>query len=86
MQPWDCRAGHNAALIRTDGTLSPCFNLISYDHDWGRIWAPKFEKEELRALKENCLPLCSSTCFYNIGHYYNLRAIPEWVHKHVRVG
>jgi MoaA/NifB/PqqE/SkfB family radical SAM enzyme len=86
MRPWDCRAGHNAALIRTDGTLSPCFNLISYDHDWGRIWDPKFEKEELRALKENCAPFCSSTCFYNISHYYNLRAIPEWVRKHVRVG
>jgi MoaA/NifB/PqqE/SkfB family radical SAM enzyme len=86
MRPWDCRAGHNAALIRTDGTLSPCFDLISHDNDWGRIWEPKFEKEELRALKEKCLPFCSSTCFYNIGHYYNLRAIPEWVQKHVRVG
>jgi MoaA/NifB/PqqE/SkfB family radical SAM enzyme len=86
LQHWDCRAGHNAALIRTDGTLSPCFDLISYDHDWGRIWEPKFEEEELRALKENCLPFCSSTCFYTMGHYYNLGAIPEWVKKHMGVG
>jgi MoaA/NifB/PqqE/SkfB family radical SAM enzyme len=34
---WGCRAGHNGALIRTDGTLSPCFDMICHDHDWGRI-------------------------------------------------
>lgn len=84
--PWDCRAGHNGALIRTDGTLSPCFDLISYDHDWGRIWQPKFNEEELQAVKERCLPLCSSTCFHTMCHYYNLSAIPEWVRKHTRVG
>jgi MoaA/NifB/PqqE/SkfB family radical SAM enzyme len=61
MRAWDCRAGHNGALIRPDGTLSPCFDLISYDHNWGRIWEPHFDEEELRA-------------------------IPEWVLKHVRVG
>jgi MoaA/NifB/PqqE/SkfB family radical SAM enzyme len=83
---WDCRAGHNGALIRPDGSLSPCFDLIYYDHDWGRIWAAKFDQEELHAVKEKCLPLCSSTCFYTMGHYYNLQTIPEWVRKHTRVG
>ncbi len=86
MQHWDCRAGHNGALIRPDGTLSPCFDLISYDHDWGRIWEPNFAEEELRSVKENCLPLCSSTCYYTMGHYYNLRFIPQWVSKHIRIG
>ena len=86
METWDCRAGHNGALIRPDGTLSPCFDLITYEHDWGRIWAPKFNEEELRAVKEQCLPLCSSTCFYTMGHYYNLHTVPEWVRKHTRVG
>jgi MoaA/NifB/PqqE/SkfB family radical SAM enzyme len=83
---WDCRAGHNGALIRPDGSLSPCFDLITYDHDWGRIWEPLFDQTELQAVKEKCLPLCSSTCFYTMGHYYNLRTIPEWVRKHTRVG
>ncbi len=86
MHPWDCRAGHNGALIRPDGTLSPCFDLITYDHDWGRIWEPNFYEEELRAVKERCLPMCSSTCFYTMGHYYSPQAIPEWVRKHMRVG
>jgi MoaA/NifB/PqqE/SkfB family radical SAM enzyme len=83
---WDCRAGHNGALIRPDGTLSPCFDLISYEHDWGRIWEPRFDKERLQAVKEKCLPLCSSTCFYTMGHYYDLRTIPQWVRKHTRIG
>jgi MoaA/NifB/PqqE/SkfB family radical SAM enzyme len=86
MRPWDCRAGHNGALIRPDGTLSPCFDLISYDNDWGRIWEPKFDEEELLALKEKCLPHCSSTCFYTMGHYYHLSYLPEWIRKHTRVG
>jgi MoaA/NifB/PqqE/SkfB family radical SAM enzyme len=86
IRPWDCRAGHNGALIRPDGTLSPCFDMITYDHDWGRIWSPRFVKEELDALKKRCLPLCSSTCFYTMGHYYNLHFFPEWILQHVRVG
>jgi MoaA/NifB/PqqE/SkfB family radical SAM enzyme len=86
MRPWDCRAGHNGALIRPDGTLSPCFDLITYDGDWGRIWEPRFEPERLSALKEKCLPNCSSTCFYTIGHYYNGRVFSEWIRKHLRAG
>jgi len=86
MQPWDCRAGQNGALIRPDGTLSPCFDMISYDHDWGKIWEPHFDMEELKKLKEKCSPLCSSTCFCTMGHYYKLHTIPEWVRKHTRVG
>lgn len=86
IMPWDCRAGHNGALIRPDGTLSPCFDMITYEHDWGRIWAPRFREEELSALKKRCLPHCSSTCFYTMGHYYNLHCFPQWIRKHVRVG
>ena len=86
MRPWDCRAGHNGALIRPDGTLSPCFDLITYDDDWGRIWEPKFEPERLRAVKEKCLPQCSSTCYYTMGHYYDGRAFSQWIRKHMLAG
>ena len=86
MQPWDCRAGHNGALIRPDGTLSPCFDMITLDHDWGRIGKPRFEPEELDELKKKCNLNCSSTCFFTMGHYYNMKTLHEWVMKHVRVG
>jgi len=86
MEPWECRAGHNGVLIRPDGTLSPCFDLITHDADWGRIGAPRFDAAELRELKRRCTPLCSSTCFYTMAHYYDGRAFPEWIRKHLRLG
>ena len=86
MRPWDCRAGHNGALIRPDGSLSPCFDLITYDHDWGRIGEPKFDPAELQAVKKRCMPYCSSTCFHTMAYYYQLKSVPQWVRKHIRVG
>jgi MoaA/NifB/PqqE/SkfB family radical SAM enzyme len=86
MRRWPCRAGLNGALIRPDGTLSPCFDMMFYDYDWGRIWEPRFDREELKALKTKCLPECSSTCFCTMGYYYSLRSLPEWVRKHMQVG
>ncbi len=86
IKPWDCRAGHNGALIKPDGSLSPCFDLITYDHDWGRIWEPKFNEVELQAVKKKCMPYCSSTCFHTMAYYYKFRSVPQWVRKHIRVG
>jgi MoaA/NifB/PqqE/SkfB family radical SAM enzyme len=86
IQLWDCRAGQNGALIKPDGSLSPCFDMITYDHDWGHIGEPRFEPEELVALKKKCLPNCSSTCFYTMGYYYNLKHVAQWIRKHTRVG
>jgi len=83
---WDCRAGINGALIRPDGTLSPCFDLICYDHDWGTILRPSFDRRELAEVKKMCLPYCSSTCFHTMGYYYRLQSVPQWVRKHIRVG
>ena len=86
IRPWDCRAGHNGALIKPDGSLAPCFDLITYSYDWGRIWEPDFNEEALRAAKEKCLPYCSSTCFFNLGSYYKLRALPTWLIRHAMMG
>jgi hypothetical protein len=60
--------------------------MITYEHDWGRIWEPRFDKEDLRRLKERCNLRCSSTCFYTMAHYYDMSTLPDWVMKHVRVG
>lgn len=86
LRTWDCRAGRNGGLIRPDGMLSPCFDMITYDHDWGRIWDHRFDHEELRKLKDKCRPFCSSTCYHTMSHYYQLSAVPQWVRKHMRVG
>lgn len=83
---WDCRAGRNGILIRPDGTLSPCFDLITFDHNWGTIWDPKFNEEDLDEVKKECVENCLSTCFYTMGHYYRISEVMKWVIKHVRVG
>lgn len=86
IDPWDCRAGLNGALIRPDGTLSPCFDMITYGQDWGRVGDHRFEASRLRELKERCLPNCSSTCFRTMAYYYDLTRLPQWVRKHAAVG
>ncbi|MHA1360813.1 MAG: radical SAM protein [Candidatus Helarchaeota archaeon] len=83
---WNCRAGHNGIFIKPDGTLSPCFELITYDHDWGRIWEPKFDEDELTKVKSHCVKHCLSTCFYTMGHYYQPVESLKWVIKHTRSG
>ncbi len=83
---WQCRAGRNGALIRPDGTLSPCFDLITYDHDWGKVWEPSFDHGELERVRETCLTKCSSTCYHTMASYYSMRTISEWLGKHARMG
>jgi MoaA/NifB/PqqE/SkfB family radical SAM enzyme len=83
---WDCRAGHNEILIKTDGTLSPCFDLITYNYDWGRIWNPKFDSKELEKIKAECNKYCLSTCVFNLGFYYQPAEVLKWMFKHVRIG
>ena len=86
MPAWDCRAGHNGALIRPDGTLAPCFDLITHDGDWGRIGEPRFDDDRLAEVKARCRERCSSTCYFTMGHYYEGRAFSQWIGKHLRVG
>src|SRR4029434_8043922 len=40
IEPWGCRAGRNTLIIRTDGTLAPCFPMYSATHDWGTVGIP----------------------------------------------
>lgn len=86
LPPWDCRAGINGSLIKPDGSLAPCFDLMENGQDWGRIGQPKFDRERLAQCKEKCLPACSSTCFHTMASYYDLKNIPEWIRKNTRMG
>ena len=86
LRPYDCRAGHNGGLIRPDGTLYPCFDLITYDYDWGRIWEPRFDPQALMEVRKSCMPKCSSTCYHTIASYYDMNTISQWLVKHARMG
>jgi radical SAM protein with 4Fe4S-binding SPASM domain len=49
---WNCRAGQNNAIVRTDGTVAPCFPMYAATYDWGNIEHHKFDADDLRGMKK----------------------------------
>jgi len=81
LQHWDCRAGQNSLIIRTDGTLGPCFPMYSAGHDWGSIEQPRFDKVQLAQLKQKCQPHCFSTLNHNLAYCYHAGRALRWTLK-----
>lgn len=81
VDPWNCRAGQNSLIIRTDGTLAPCFPMYSATIDWGTVENHKFNNEQLDEMKKECHKHCLSTCQYVLGHYYNNQTVLRWIVK-----
>ena len=86
VQQWDCRAGQNSIIIRTDGTLAPCFPLYSASYDWGTVENPKFEAPHLEEMKKACQPHCFSTLNHNLAYCYKDRRVIRWVLKQAMRG
>jgi len=76
---WNCRAGQNNVIIRTDGTVAPCFPMYSSTFDWGNIDAPKFDQQQLGAMKKTCQRHCFSTLNHNLAYCYNDARVIKWV-------
>src|SRR6266496_844649 len=76
--PWKCRAGQNSLIIRTDGTLAPCFPMYSVSHDWGTIENPKFDNAQLDEMKKECSKHCLSTCNYILAYCYDSKRVIKW--------
>lgn len=86
VEPWSCRAGHNTMIIRTDGTLAPCFPMYSATHDWGVVENHKFEDNQLAEMKKSCNPHCLSTLNYLLSHCYDTTRIMRFLVKQARGG
>jgi MoaA/NifB/PqqE/SkfB family radical SAM enzyme len=86
LQDWNCRAGQNTLIIRTDGTLAPCFPMYSATYDWGTIEYPKFEVEPLKKMKKACQPHCFSTLNHIVGFCYNDARVIKWLFKQAARG
>jgi MoaA/NifB/PqqE/SkfB family radical SAM enzyme len=84
--PWKCRAGQNSLIIRTDGTLAPCFPMYSATHDWGTIENPKFDNAQLDEMKKECSTHCLSTCNYILAYCYDTKRVLKWVAKQAMHG
>lgn len=84
--PWQCRAGQNSLIIRTDGTLAPCFPMYSATHDWGTIGNHKFDVKQLDEMKLDCSKHCLSTCNYILGYCYDTTRVVTWALKQAMHG
>jgi MoaA/NifB/PqqE/SkfB family radical SAM enzyme len=86
IQDWNCRAGQNTLIIRTDGTLAPCFPMYSANYDWGTIENHKFEPGPLNEMKKSCQPHCFSTLNHIVGFCYNDARVIKWLFKQAMHG
>jgi MoaA/NifB/PqqE/SkfB family radical SAM enzyme len=86
VQSWDCRAGQNSIIIRTDGTLAPCFPTYGASFDWGAVGAPRFESTQLADMKQECQRHCFSTLNHTLAHCYNVRRVVKWTLKQAARG
>lgn len=84
--PWDCRAGQNSLIIRTDGTLAPCFPMYSATHDWGVVGKHNFDVKQLDEMKTECSKHCLSTCNYILGYCYDTMRVITWGAKQAMHG
>ena len=86
LQSWNCRAGQNTLIIRTDGSLAPCFPLYSAHHDWGTIENPNFDAGQLSQMKKACEPHCFSTLNHNLSYCYDDARVIKWMWKGAKSG
>jgi MoaA/NifB/PqqE/SkfB family radical SAM enzyme len=82
-RPWNCRAGQNNVIIRTDGTVGPCFPMYGSTFDWGNIDEPKFDPTQLACMKKTCQEHCFSTLNHNLAYCYNDARVIKWLWSQV---
>jgi MoaA/NifB/PqqE/SkfB family radical SAM enzyme len=76
---WNCRAGQNNVIIRTDGTVAPCFPMYPSNYDWGNIDKHKFDSTQLEGMKHTCQRHCFSTLNHNLAYCYNDSRVIKFV-------
>jgi len=86
LQEWNCRAGQNSLIIRTNGSLAPCFPLYSATCDWGTPGNPNFDSKQLCELKRECQPHCFSTLNHTLAYCYDAGRIFRWLLKQAKNG
>ena len=80
---WNCRAGQNNVIIRTDGTVAPCFPMYASTYNWGNIDKHNFETEQLNSMKKTCQQHCFSTLNHNLAYCYNDSRVIKFVWKNL---
>jgi MoaA/NifB/PqqE/SkfB family radical SAM enzyme len=76
---WSCRAGQNNVIIRTDGTVAPCFPMYAATYDWGNIDKFNFDRQQLADMKLTCQRHCFSTLNHNLAYCYDDARVIKWL-------
>ncbi|HYZ87623.1 MAG TPA: hypothetical protein VE621_24620, partial [Bryobacteraceae bacterium] len=76
---WNCRGGQNNVIVRTDGTLGPCFPMYASTIDWGTVEGHKFDRDDLKTMKQTCQKHCFSTLNHNLAYCYNDARVIRWL-------
>ena len=71
-------AGQNSMIIRTDGTLAPCFLMYCATHDWGLVGNHQFETGQPDSMKQSCQLHCFSTLNHNLAYCYKASRAIKW--------
>ena len=83
---WSCRAGQNNVIIRTDGTVAPCFPMYAATYDWGNIDKWNFDEKQLTDMKKTCQRHCFSTLNHNLAYCYNDQRVIKWMWQQAKNG
>src|SRR5579862_6892461 len=83
---WSCRAGQDNVIVRTDGTVAPCFPMYASTYNWGNIDHHNFEENQLNAMKKTCEQHCFSTLNHNLSYCYNDTRVMKWMWGHAKSG
>ena len=76
---WNCRAGQSNVIIRTDGTVAPCFPMYPATYDWGNIDKFNFDSGQLKQMKSVCQRHCFSTLNHNLSYCYDDARVIKFV-------
>ncbi len=79
-----CRAGPNNVIIRTDGTIGPCFPIYSATYNWGTIEGDKLDRAPLGHMKQIHQKHCFSTLNHSLGYCYSDARVIKWPWRQAR--
>jgi len=65
---WNCRGGQNNVIVRTDGTVAPCFAMYASTYDGENIDEHKLESGQLASMKKTCKQHCFSTLNHSLAY------------------
>jgi len=84
----DAAAGQNWLIIRTDGTLAPCFPHVQRESfDWGTVENQKFDLKQLAEMKQGCEPpMFFQRSAYNVAYCYSAARVMKWLWKQAMNG